>query len=381
MATDPFRNDEERRRYEELMSYPNVPRTELRGYSQTPAPAPARTAGSLARTPAPRTTTPAPRPRAQFSDDGPSVDSATDRRAAGLTRVFKTRDARGNSVYTDQPIRGGETRYYGATGMRADAEFDPRTGRDVAFDANTQPGRDRLFANADTQRRSLGRMLADADAVREGRDPSNPQGLQWEQTENGPRVTTAAERAAAAKGRGAGGSGMSIGDQVALLRLQRDINRDTATDTRNAQLDERAQRAQDETLRQNLLKNVREDPGTLINTRLGGLFGRDLSNPEDLAALDEFFNSEEGRVISNELTERFRRTNREGNLAFGLGMTSNPTFADLRPSRAPGLSGRYVVEGDELFGAQLAPEDLGLSAESLDLLTRYYARRRAQNDR
>ena len=235
----------------------------------------------------------------------------------------------------------------------------------------------RMGAHAD----ELAPSLADADAVREGRDPSNPQGLQWEQTENGPRVTTAAERAAAAKGRGAGGSGMSIGDQVALLRLQRDINRDTATDTRNAQLDERAQRAQDETLRQNLLKNVREDPGTLINTRLGGLFGRDLSNPEDLAALDEFFNSEEGRVISNELTERFRRTNREGNLAFGLGMTSNPTFADLRPSRAPGLSGRYVVEGDELFGAQLAPEDLGLSAESLDLLTRYYARRRAQNDR
>ena len=86
MATDPYNlaSDDIKRRMQQLQ--------ERGAIVEQPRPA-----GGLSRPTAATAPQPA-RPRAQFSDDGPSVDSATDRRAAGLTRVFKTRDARGNSV-------------------------------------------------------------------------------------------------------------------------------------------------------------------------------------------------------------------------------------------------------------------------------------------
>lgn len=367
MATDPYNlaSDDIKRRMQQLQ--------ERGAIVEQPRPA-----GGLSRPTAATAPQPA-RPRAQFSDDGPSVDSATDRRAAGLTRVFKTRDARGNSVYTDQPVRGGETRYYGATGMRADAEFDPRTGRDVAFDANTQPGRDRLFANADTQRRSLGRMIADADAVREGRDPSNPQGLQWEQTENGPRVTTAAERAAAAKGRGAGGSGMSIGDQVALLRLQNDIQRQGAEAEDRAlgrQLQERGLQRQEAS---DMRKFARENPEAFLREELGRLRG---ASREEL---DAFFKTDQGRFVQSALDDSLGRIYSDRAPALGGGMLADrpSNFGDLQ--EAPWWSGtisdlfggqRYVTPNDQ-FQRGVTLEDLGL-AEGDGWLLDYFAQRNAR---
>lgn len=366
MATDPYNlaTDDIRKRMEQLQQ---------RGALARSAPPPEIPEPTAPGEPASRA-----RPRPQFMDQTPaSTDLASDRQRAGLTRIVRQTDANGNSVYTDAPAARGEERYYGALGNRADANFDPRTGRDVAVDLNTAAGQRQTFDNAQQQRRGLGRMLTDNQARAQGTDPANPRGLAWVQTPNGPRVMSAAER---------GGQGGDLSDRVALLRLQREIDRDRVTDARNATADERAAAQVDLSRRglerqetADMRKFARENPEAFLREELGRLRG---ASPEEL---DAFFQTDQGRFVQSALDDSLGRTYADRAPALGGGMLADrpANFGDLQ--EAPWWSGtigdlfggqRYVTPNDT-FQRGVTLEDLGL-AENDSWLLDYFARRNAR---
>jgi hypothetical protein len=292
-----------------------------------------------------------------------------------LTRIFRTTDANGNPVYSDQPLadtgRPVETQYRGAQGFRADADFNPTTGRDVV---HGDPGR--TVEGGRSQLRALGRQLADSQGVREGQDPTNPRGLEFTQTEGGPRVTTAEERALAAgsRGRGGAGGGLSSSDQIALLRLQEQIGSNRATQTDRQRGLARQEQA-------DLRRFARDDPQAFLRENLGQLRG--LSTEE----LDDYFTTPEGRFTQSLIDDALSTTYQKEGAAFlgGPFQDSPQGLGDLE--EAPWYSGtpldlfrgqRYVTPGDRLQrGVTL--DDLGLPPGDSWLLD-YFARRNASQE-
>lgn len=387
MATDPNMTDEQKRRERERernrltrplppWAQPQRPAAPQQAY--TPGQSFGVDLASDAQPTRANTQTPTQRPQVQLLDPTErSSNVAADRRAAGLTRIYKTKDAKGNSVYTDQgyldatgspaPV-GAEERYYGALGQRIEA------------------GDDRArFAAADQQRRGLGRMLADGAAIRAGNDPSNPNDYQWVQDPNNPGSNTVMSRAqreannpelATARARAQAAGAPSMGDLIQLLRLQTD----------------QANRAEDRNLRerglqrmeQNQLYNLAyDDEGNIrpefLRGELAQLRGR---SPQEL---DEYFGTNQGRFVQSVLNDQLRRTyeNRAPTFLGGVFLDNPQNFGDLRPAGA--LSGtipdlfrgqRYNTEGDT-WQRGVSAEDLGLAQPDLDMLMQYYLRQNA----
>lgn len=326
----------------------------------------------------------------------PNFENAEERRRAGVTRIVRTAPG----VYTDDPYAEGEVRYYGALGDRVDVPQMPsgvstnttpeqfyQAQRASAFDVTTPEGAWRAAGNAERQRRTLGRMLADQAAIAAGQDPSNPRGLEWVPDPTNPDRYTVLSREqreaadpalAAARARGQS-SGPDLGDLVSLMRLQMDAQNNAA----NQQLRERAlQRMEAESLS----RRFRDNPSAFVREELGSLR---TAAPEERAA---YFSSPRGQFVRSLIDDQARRAYAR-NVRFMSGLFATPpeSVADLqRPSRlaralpvmspAIGLLGgatpldafrsRYVTARDPLQrGVSL--EDMGLTpgdAWVLDLL-------------
>ncbi len=301
----------------------------------------------------------------------PNVASPADLQArgrSGLTRITKSVDANGNSVYSNvgPTPAGAEERWYGAMGNRADATFDNATGKDVAFDVNSEEGQRNLLVNGQRQKIGLGRQLVS--------NAANDQGLEWERTPTGPRVTTAEQRALAGRGRGAA-SAPDMGDQIALLRLQSEImgrGKDDKRADAALQLQERQFGRQEG---QDLLKNLKEDPAGTIAAETAALFGASEDEKR------EFFKSKRGRAIGAILTDKLRSGNQD---RFGRssGLRKDANYGDLvdapwyNQNKLPWEDGK-VVAGDEFNGAVFTPEALGMNREAFDAFQKYYAEENA----
>lgn len=325
----------------------------------------------------------------------PNFENAEERRRAGVTRIVRTAPG----VYTDDPYAEGEVRYYGALGERVDVPQMPsgvtanttpeqfyQAQRASAFDVTTPEGAWRAAGNAERQRRTLGRMLADQAAIAAGQDPSNPRGLEWVPDPTNPDRYTVLSRAqreaidpALATARARSQSGPDLGELIALMRLQMDAQNNAA----NQQLRERAlQRMETESLS----RRFRDNPSAFVREELGSLR---TATPEERAA---YFSSPRGQFVRSLIDDQARRAyTRNAGPVFGLFATPPESVADLRrPSRLEralpvmspviGLLGgatpldafrsRYVTARDPLQrGVTL--EDMGLTpgdAWVLDLL-------------
>ena len=389
MATDPFNREQERER-RRVVGY-------IRGEPQFAGDFPAQSGGLRRSAPVAAASASAAdaaiaaqeEENRQILQRGRAAQQVADRgaqrQAAGLTRVVRTAPG----VYTDDPNATGDVRYYGAMGQRADvgvpegitrntsvADYNAAE-RAAAFDVNTEEGQNRLPGNARRQARGLGRVLAD-------RQQQGDPGYQWEQTPTGPRVTTAAERAASGRG---GSGGASFGDQVALLRLQRDINRDQRADAQAALTNKRADRQLNLQQQQfdaqeleRIASGTAEQQNQWLNTQLGAL------TEASPAEQEAFFATPRGRTALSLFGQRLNQQAEQGSLHIGgLGRRTNINAGDL--VEAPwyrtgfGLSPGYVAQGDEFAGALLSPQDLDLPPDILQMLMERYSRRNAEQTR
>lgn len=390
MATDPNMTEEQKRRQREALAgsfYSTYPRPAGLGRTSSASEVP------VSRTPADvdaeqRAENQQILQRGQQAQRG--ADRTAARRAAGLTRIYRATDAQGNPVYSDQDLGpGAETRYYGAMGGRADAAFDPRTGRDVAFDVNTEEGQNRLLEAGTRQRGALGRIMADQQLVREGRDPSNPQGLEWSDTPRGRRVTTAQERAdAQGGGRGLrrGQEGLSPSDQLAMLRLQEQINQNTQANTARQEGLDLQRRGLDRQELNDMRRAARENPQAFLREELGRIRGM------EPAELDAFFrNTDQGRFLASTISDTLGEVygQRGSNIIPGSGFfTDTPgNLGDLEEAPWWNISinprdwgnQRYVTPQDRAQrGVTLG--DLGLNAND-EWLLEYFGRMNRQNER
>lgn len=408
MATDPFNDNETKGRLRRPVDataapqgfYPMTPGA----FNTPPRAAPTvqlrsqRDAEASPQPPRPEASRPQlRRPEVRLVEPTPpNFENAEERRRAGVTRIVRTAPG----VYTDDPYAEGEVRYYGALGDRVDVPQMPsgvttnttpeqfyQAQRASAFDVTAPEGAWRAAGNAERQRRTLGRMLADQAAIAAGQDPSNPRGLEWVPDPTNPDRYTVLSREqreaadpalAAARARGQS-SGPDLGDLVSLMRLQMDAQNNAA----NQQLRERAlQRMEAESLS----RRFRDNPSAFVREELGSLR---TATPEERAA---YFSSPRGQFVRSLIDDQARRAyTRNARFVSGLFATPPESVAELqRPSRlaralpvmspAIGLLGgatpldafrsRYVTARDPLQrGVSLA--DMGLTpgdAWVLDLL-------------
>ena len=355
MATDPF-NKEKERKWSDVERAPR------------PAVQPYRIGTGLARgqqQAPPQEPAQPTRPRVQLIEpEAPDFNDAPTRRAAGLTRIYKSKDANGNSVYTDQGFldatgraapEGAEQRYYGAQGERIEA---------------TDPWQ--IKTAADQQRRGLGRQLVDARAVTEQdyqnvfdkRIGRNTVMSRAEREAMEPGLADARARTAAA----AAAAQPDIGDQIALLRLQMDQQNRTTDDTRAAQ--------------KQMYDLAFNDDGGLrpeyVTAELGRLRG------QGQEAYDEYFGTPEGSFLRSALDDRLRtaydeNTGLAGNTLRTPGQLRQSTYQNWDPRNWFGPQ-RYVTDDDELQRG-IAAEDVGLTDADLQAYIEYNRNLAARNAR
>lgn len=374
MATDPNLTDEQKRRQRELarqaVTQPPWARPQRNGLSRTYEVGQGFAEDAAAAASPPQNQR---RPQVQFIDPvAPSTNVAADRQRAGLTRIYKSRDAAGNSVYTDQAYldargtpneipAGAEVRNYGAMGERIMAPDDAG-----------------IFQAAERQRGTLGRILADGKAIREGNDPSNPQDYQWVPdpiTGRNTVMSRAQREAADPKLAAARAAGAPDALELAKFIEQQRANASAAADRQTGL--ERQQEALDlqEDARQR--EFARENPQAYFSEQIGAL------RQMDDAARDEFFQSRAGQRLASEL-ENLASTGYSqtpSGLISGAARGEPLNFGELE--RAPwysqplfGPTG-YTLPGDELQNP-LTAEQLGINDRDLQWLIEYYGRRNAR---
>lgn len=384
MAYDPNLSEEQKRRQRELA---RATRT-LPAWAQPEAGPPKRSAlarsyevgQGFAQEPPPK---PAAGPQVQLIEpQAPNPRNADDRRSAGLTRIVKSAPG----VYTDDPYAQGEERYYGALGQRADVGtptgITPNTSvadyneaeRQSAFDVNTPDGAWRLAGNAERQRRGLGRMLADGKAVREGKDPSNPQDYQWvPDPETGRNTVMSRAQREAADPKLAAARAAGAPDALEILKFQHQQATDAAAAADRQTGLTRQQQALDQTNDKTLREFAREDPEGYFREQISGL--SQMSEDER----EEFFSTPAGQRFAGEL--RNITADASGNQAQG--------FGDLQeaPWYAPGF-GRRLFTGDKAYlpGGNLMADvvetsETPLRDTDIEWLMEYFGNRGVKSER